>query len=358
LLRDGLEHTITAMRLLTSWSIDHSGAQRTIQLLQGDLSRLPADHAVDIVVVSAFAGDYQPTPSSLIGALERAGLSVAELATRKEIDLRKQFSCWLSQPISGQFPFGRLLCIESGWRGSPPQITDDLFRALAPYLLTDCADASVAMPLIGAGDQGWPPGLMIEAILRAAVSWIKRGLPLRVLKIVVYSLTDSDIANERFVSIRQEIEAKELDKDATQTKALRKSKSGYDVFLSYCHKDGETATLVKQKLELLRPDVRIFFDRTTLRTGASWLMQVAESLDSARRVLALYTPHYWSSPSCKDEFTAALARQNDTGCAVLFPVYVLSAEIPYLFRNLQYIDCREGDTTKLAQACSELVRNA
>ena len=132
--------------------------------------------------------------------------------------------------------------------------------------------------------------------------------------------------------------------------------SNFDIFLSYCHEDGETATMVKQKLELLRPGVQIVFDRTTLKAGASWLMQVAESLDGARRVAALYTPHYWSSPSCKDEFTAALARQNDAGGAVLFPIYVRSAQIPYLFRNLQYVDCREGDTTKLAQACSELAR--
>jgi TIR domain len=88
-------------------------------------------------------------------------------------------------------------------------------------------------------------------------------------------------------------------------------------------------------------------------------MQIAESLDSAHRVAALYTPHYWSSPACKDEFTAALARQNDIGDAVLFPIYpiyVLSTQIPYLSRNLQYVDCREGDTTKLAQACLELAR--
>ena len=85
-------------------------------------------------------------------------------------------------------------------------------------------------------------------------------------------------------------------------------------------------------------------------------MQVAESLDSAQRVVALYTPHYWSSPSCKDEFAAALARQNDTGDPVLFPMYVLSAKIPYLFRNLQYVDCRERDTTKLSGACSVLAR--
>jgi hypothetical protein len=85
-------------------------------------------------------------------------------------------------------------------------------------------------------------------------------------------------------------------------------------------------------------------------------MQVAESLDNAQRVAALYTPHYWSSPSCKDEFAAAFTRQNDSGNAVLYPIYVRSAQIPYLFRNIEYVDCREADPTKLVQACSELVR--
>ena len=85
-------------------------------------------------------------------------------------------------------------------------------------------------------------------------------------------------------------------------------------------------------------------------------MQVAESLDNARRVVAFFTPHYWDSTICKDEFTAALTRQHDTGQPILFPVYFLSAPIPYLFRNLQFIDCREGDESKLTEACLKLAK--
>jgi len=172
------------------------------------------------------------------------------------------------------------------------------------------------MPLIGAGDQGWPPEQMIESTLRAAVSWIHRGLPLKLLKIVVRSEVVATLAHEKFVELRRRHE-EGLKKDEGLGSGMNEKRTGsplsYDVFLSYCHDDSETASAVKRELEALRPQIRIFFDRTTLRTGASWLMQVAESLDNARRVAAVYTPNYWASPACKDEFTAALARQFDTG---------------------------------------------
>lgn len=341
------------MELLARRVIPHNGQERAIELLHGDLSHLPLEHSVDILVVSAFPNDYEPTETSLIGGLYGAGLSIAHLAASKEIDLRSQFSCWLSEPIVGRFNFKRVLCIESGWRGTPPEITDDLFRALAPYVLTDYPNASIAVPLIGTGDQGWPAALMLERLVETAISWINRGLALRVLKIIVHSERKAHAARKLFLNMQDRSE-KAAPAASESTRSSNSSKHVCDLFISYSHQDSSTAELIVNTVQLNCPKSRIFLDKGSLKPGASWLLEIAESLDDARLVAALYTPNYWSSPACKDEFAAALTRQIDTGKHILFPIYLSSASIPYLFRNLQFVDCREGDHEKLKNACLDL----
>jgi TIR domain len=238
-----------------------------------------------------------------------------------------------------------------------------VFRALAPLFVTTFPNGSVALPIIGAGDQGWPADQMLDSILRAAVSWLRRGLPIHTAKIVVFSEPSAQLARQKFLELQQADSEhaaagqQRNDKDIEQTGESQLQ--AYDVFVSYCHDDSDAAKYLVDSVRRCAPSLRIFHDEKVFRPGQSWLLEIAESLDSARRVAALFTPHYWSSRYCKDEFSAALARQHDTGKAVLFPIYVRSVNIPYLFRSLQYVDCREADLVKLNHAsaalCSTLV---
>lgn len=329
------------MLLLADWDLKAGGAKRRIELYSGDLSCLPPEHAVDLLVVSAFPNDYLPTPTSLIGALQRNGISVQDLSIDKETDLRSDFACWLSRP-AGVRSFQRILCVESGWRGSPPEIADDLFRAIAPISLANVQTHSVAMPLIGTGDQGYDAGDMLESIVQAAVAWLRRGMPVDLLKIVAYSEEAAAAAKERFLRIRAA--------DSKKAPAA----PGWDVFLSYAHWDAVAAAHVERSLTAAQRGIRVFRDKPELKEGGSWLMQIAEALDTSTTVVALYTPAYWSSVPCKDELTAGYVRQVRENRRVLFPVYFETATMPTYFEGLQYIDCRDRDLEKLAGACGKL----
>jgi TIR domain len=339
------------MNLLSDWKMTHNGVERSLELYQGDLSRLPDDQAVDLLVVSAFPNDYLPTFTSLIGALEKEGVSVAKLASDKELDLRDDFSCWISKPIPERRNFRRLLCVESGWRGTPPELADDVFRALAPASTLGIPHKTIAMPLIGAGDQGYPADQILNAILKAALSWFGRGLDVRVLKIVVHSPQGSLQAKKAFLEAKQaDIDSsvrhlKDVSKHPEKAGASRK----HDIFISYAHENLEAALAICKQLEKIAPHLRIFIDRKTLHTGTSWLLDIAESLDEAQLIVALYTPQYWASTFCKDEFMAAWIRQTDEGRKLLFPIHFEECRIPTPFKTIQFEDCREADLGKLAR---------
>ncbi|MEL7024160.1 MAG: TIR domain-containing protein [Pseudomonadota bacterium] len=329
------------MMRLAEWDLSEGDDAHRIELYWGDLSDLPDQHAVDVLVVSAFRNDYIPTPGSLIGALQRNGISVYNLSFAKSYDLRDEFSCWLSQPV-GVRAFKRILCIESGWRGAPPEVADDLFRALAPTSLTNIPTQSVAMPLIGAGDQGYDDAQMLEAIVMAAVGWFRRGISIEVLKIVAYDSESAKKAKSRFLKL----------KGAGIPDAREQNE--WDVFLSYSSSDSTAADRIQTELVRQSSEIRVFRDRQSLQKGASWLMQVAYALDSCHTVLALYTPEYWSSMVCKDELSAAYVRQTRANRQVLFPVFYRHTDIPSFFQALHYVDCREADHRKLSAACKTI----
>src|SRR4051812_18551508 len=124
------------MKFLESIAVN-GGAKRVIELWQGDLTELSATERVDALVVSAFPNDYIPTPGSMIGALDRNGVSVLELSGDKDIDLRATMSCWLSRDIdtvNAELGFHRIIVFEPRVRGEPPEVVGDIFRFLMPIV--------------------------------------------------------------------------------------------------------------------------------------------------------------------------------------------------------------------------------
>ena len=48
-------------------------------------------------------------------------------------------------------------------------------------------------------------------------------------------------------------------------------------------------------------------------------------------------------------------RARNEGANLLFPLFVYDADLPTYMEYQKYLDCREGDATKLADASARLV---
>lgn len=121
----------------------------------------------DNYFVITITGDYSPTPTSLIGQLQKQlGVSVRNLSKDKEEDLRKQYFCWWSKPLPEHLSFNRILCFEGGFGNhhsgtTPPKVIGAVFRCLVPIL--NNKEGSVIMPLLSCGDQvRYPPLIKIN----------------------------------------------------------------------------------------------------------------------------------------------------------------------------------------------------
>lgn len=346
------------MRLQQSFAFHVGSVPKLIELLAGDLASIPEHDPVDVLVVSAFAGDYTPTPTSVIGALDRAGVSVAELARAPEYDLRRYWHSWLSAPVRPGLGFGRLLCFETPDGRTPGEALDGIFRSLAPFVGETAGVRTVAMPLIGTGDQGAAVDAVLPAQLEAAYEALRTTALSRVA-----------------VVVRDEARAAEV---RPLFEAFKRSRLGavdaggrlppaYDVFLSYSHANEEDAATVQEALLEAKPDIRLFRDLESLRGGRDYRVQLDDALRRTQRVVVLYSPEYLASTPCQDEFNTAWALHKRGHDGLLAPLFVrrksvdraveITSQLDHDRRRvtLHWAKCYEGDEAAIRRECARVV---
>jgi hypothetical protein len=193
----------------------------TIELLEGDLSAMPPEHAVDALVVSAFPNSYKPYPATLFEHLFRRGLDMQIVAQNKEEDERERLGCWISRPLpielAQQFNFSRIVCFEPRYAGFVANTRFDsrriedtvgyVFRCLNNFVIPEASEGHnarrfnitrVAMPLLATGNQSAPIESLLPRLLDAAVFWLEEGLPIKCLKIVAFAPAEAQLAARIF----------------------------------------------------------------------------------------------------------------------------------------------------------------
>ncbi|MEO1466295.1 MAG: toll/interleukin-1 receptor domain-containing protein [Cyanobacteria bacterium J06633_1] len=337
------------MKLLDELVIQHNSGEKRIELYHGNLTDMPLEHAVDILVVSAWPNSYEPSLGTVIGSLADKGISVADLATKKVADYRETFSCWMSEEVKSSDPgiqFKRILCFEPYSRGEPAEVIGDIFQSLMPFIVGESPAIKVAMSLVATGRQKVPLADILEPLLDAAVHWFEVGLPVEVLKIVEYSELKAAELKGAFSIIKKQLK----NVHQKRTESYR-----YDAFISYSHANTDEVLTIVEELQSLKPNIRIFFDRKNLNTGMAWQEEIYEALDDCNKVIAVYSPTYLKSKVCKEEFNIALFRHRDSEQGVLLPIYFQNTELPTYMKVIQFIDLRDKKHDQYKSVCQQLL---
>ena len=332
------------MQLLSQINIPQKAGDATIQLLQGDLTAIPKEHAVDILAISAYPNNYEVVDNAtLMAALYAKGIIVADLAKDKEGDLLGNLNCWLSKPLppeqQKQFNFKKILCFEPPPGSEREKLVANIFRCINNFAF-DKQNNIIALPVLASGNQKVPMEIMLPAILDAAIFWLESGLPLSCIKLVLRSESQVAAALPIFTLAKEqyelkksanagdisataawkifdqktqtqipgtatmlivENEMKELaqkessfinpaqipvpasspaavpqspqaipeTKPAKEIPSTKSASKEYDFFISYSHKQIPEVILFVEALLQQQPELNIFYDKTSIPSGAS-----------------------------------------------------------------------------------------
>jgi len=164
------------METLNEICLETTRGFRKIILVHGDITHPSSD--INVLVVSAFEGDYEPVQGTVIGSLHtRLGLSVEALSRHPQIDLREPLGCWISEPITNQ-SFRRIICV-LGNPSSGTNFAERVHACAKAIVVLEAWDPSVrtvAMPLLGTGNQGFIAKQIAPALVSTAEDLLESAL--------------------------------------------------------------------------------------------------------------------------------------------------------------------------------------
>lgn len=171
-----------------------------IELYHGDIAAIT--DTVDVLIVSAFAGSYVPTPGTVLGALRsQHGLDLRTLLRDAELDLRDALGLWISARLD-RSPFGRLLCTEFvGSNHDPEAVIRNAFAALSLLEGRGETVRCVARPLLAAGLQAVPPEVTLKALLACTREYVRRSQSIRRVLLVELNETRVRLLDEEMDSL-------------------------------------------------------------------------------------------------------------------------------------------------------------
>lgn len=173
------------MKQLNLVEIDTPWGYRTFELYHGDITKL--DFKVDVLAISAFSGDYEPVVNTVIGALWRnCQIDVQALSERREIDLVDTFGCWVAK-AKPDTQFERIVCVELiGGKLEISEVIENLFVMLSILEMKGVKMQSLALPVLGSGNQRQNPAVIIKELLDNSLKYMNHSQSMKRVLFVEY----------------------------------------------------------------------------------------------------------------------------------------------------------------------------
>jgi hypothetical protein len=186
--------------------IDTKTGIKEFELFQGDITNLPFQ--VDLLVVSAFKNDYTPTKSSIIGQLHKSGVDVNDLSKRPLIDFRNSLDIWISSKLKNK-NFNQIVCVEIiGGKYIFESAIKNLFAAISALEIQGEKNTTIALPMLGAGDQDFDIHLVVSTLIDLSLDFLKFSRYLKKVYFIVYSDIKATVFNEEMNNILGRVKIK------------------------------------------------------------------------------------------------------------------------------------------------------
>ena len=243
------------MEPLVTKTANTSYGEKSISVFAQDITLI--QEKIDVLAVSAFYRNYEPVPNTVIGALSSIGISVDDLSQSPEIDLREQCNIWLSRPVnSPRLPVSRIGCIEMSSvslddRNDANELEKRIISSIQAYFhmlhiasLSGIKIETIALPILGAGNQNKDPGMVTIPIINECFRFLKSNATVKRIYIITRNHPQAfqfALSLEKSYSALQESRALEKRNNSASEETR--------VFISYSSGDKSIADSLCSKLE-------------------------------------------------------------------------------------------------------------
>jgi hypothetical protein len=158
---------------------------KEFELVHVDITAL--SFQVDVICISAFKGDYTPTSSSIVGQFYTKGIDIGQLSKSPAWDFKESLGIWVSHDVNSQ-QFKNILCVEiTGTNNSFKESIQNLFAVISALEIQGQKNYTIAIPMIGAGDQNFQDDLVISTLLEVSLDFLKYSRFLNKIYFVEYN---------------------------------------------------------------------------------------------------------------------------------------------------------------------------